>query len=205
MSTLESSLIVSVALLGAILGAFMSGAFCDFFGRKRVIVMNDIPFLLSILVSTFAYNSTVIIIGRFFVGVCIGMASVAPGMYLAELSPSWLRGSLGAFNQFSITLGLTAATFVGYWLVWFFGAEDGYCWRYMFGSGSIIVVLHFVRRSPQSCALLPLRCCNALFDLGSILDLTRKPSLAPSPTQARRSLPDTVESVWKDEHRVAQT
>ncbi|MED6227606.1 Inositol transporter 4, partial [Stylosanthes scabra] len=73
-----------MALVGAIFGATIGGYINDALGRKMAIIVADICFVLGSLIMAIAPNPHVIIIGRFFVGLGVGAASVTSPVYIAE-------------------------------------------------------------------------------------------------------------------------
>ena len=80
-------------------------------------------------------------VARFFVGVCIGVASLVTPLYLAETSPARIRGALVSLNQLAITVGILAAYFVDYALA---ADRD---WRSMFMTAvipSVVLVLGMI-------------------------------------------------------------
>ena len=69
------ALVVSMALIGAAVGAFVSGSISDKFGRKKVILMADVLFTVGSLVMAFAPTITVLMVGRLTIGLGVGAAS----------------------------------------------------------------------------------------------------------------------------------
>jgi len=97
--------IVSTALAGAIIGASVGGWMNDRFGRKKSIVVADALFLIGSIVMASAMNPATLIVGRVFVGLGVGMASMASPLYISEASPTRVRGALVSLNGFLITGG----------------------------------------------------------------------------------------------------
>ncbi|XP_073261758.1 inositol transporter 1 isoform X2 [Populus alba] len=86
--------IVSMALVGAIIGAAGGGWINDAYGRKKATLLADIVFAAGSVVMAAAPNPYVLILGRLFVGLGVGIASVTAPVYIAEASPSEVRGGL---------------------------------------------------------------------------------------------------------------
>ncbi|KAL1314790.1 hypothetical protein AAHE18_16G215200 [Arachis hypogaea] len=82
-----------MALIGAIFGAAIGGYINDSLGRKAATIVADICFAVGSLLIAVAPNPTLIIVGRFFVGLGVGFAFVTAPMYIAEVSPSEIRGT----------------------------------------------------------------------------------------------------------------
>jgi len=97
--------IVSMAIAGAIVGAAAGGWINDAYGRKKATLIADVIFILGAIAMAAAADPTVLILGRFLVGLGVGVASVTAPVYIAEASPSEIRGSLVSSNVLMITGG----------------------------------------------------------------------------------------------------
>lgn len=97
--------IVSMAVAGAIIGAAFGGWMNDKLGRKRSILVADVVFFIGAMVMAAAHAPWVIIIGRVFVGLGVGIASMTAPLYISEASPAKIRGALVSINGFLITSG----------------------------------------------------------------------------------------------------
>lgn len=96
---------MSTAIAGAIIGAAIGGWINDRFGRKVSIIVADTLFLLGSIILAAAPNPATLIVGRVFVGLGVGMASMASPLYISEASPTRVRGALVSLNSFLITGG----------------------------------------------------------------------------------------------------
>lgn len=181
----------SSALLGCIIGAALSGYFAGNFGRKKSLIIAGVFFFVSALGSYYpefmfydygvpsysllwAFN-----VYRVIGGVGVGLASAICPMYIAEVAPSNLRGTLVSWNQFAIIFGQLVVYFVNFLILgehtqpiiekmgealytvspqsdpW--TVSTG--WRYMFGSeafvaGIFTILVCFVPESPRYLALI---------------------------------------------------
>lgn len=97
--------IVSTAIAGAIIGASVGGWINDRFGRKKGIVIADTLFFIGSVIMAAASSPAILIVGRVFVGIGVGMASMASPLYISEASPTRVRGALVSLNSFLITGG----------------------------------------------------------------------------------------------------
>lgn len=131
-------LVISAVLIGAIIGAFAGGSLADRFGRRKMIIFAAIIFTGSAIGTSVSPNVIILIIGRVVVGIAIGMASFIAPLYISELSPPKIRGSLVTFNQLFITIGIVISYGVDYALAPING------WRYMFGLAAIPATILFV-------------------------------------------------------------
>ena len=135
MSTLTVELVVSAVLLGAFSGAICSGKCADQFGRRRMIFIAVLAFIIGTLISSLAPNVSVLIAGRFLIGVAIGIVSYTAPLYIAELAPAQNRGAFVIVNNLAIACGQVVAYIVDY----AFMAHDS--WRWMFGVGVVPAIV----------------------------------------------------------------
>ena len=124
--------IVSVLLLGAILGAIISGYLADKLSRKWTKVISGCIYVIGALGCAFAVSVPMLIVFRFVLGLSVGTASFVAPLYISEVSPPRVRGGLVSFNQLAITSGILLAYLVNFA---FSGVPDG--WRWMLGVGVI--------------------------------------------------------------------
>src|ERR1700677_2032111 len=92
-------IVVAIALAGAAIGAAMGGYLSDRFGRRRVILGAGLLFIAGAVISAVASGVIILLIGRFLVGLAIGVASMLTPLYLAEISPAQDRGAIVSLNQ----------------------------------------------------------------------------------------------------------
>ena len=123
--------VVSAVLVGAVFGAGAGGALTDRFGRRKMIILAGILFTLSAVGTALAPTVGWLISARVASGIGIGIASFISPMYIAELVPAKVRGSLVAVNMLAITTGIVVAYLIDYG----FSASHG--WRYMFGLAAV--------------------------------------------------------------------
>jgi sugar porter (SP) family MFS transporter len=141
---------VSSALIGCIVGAFFIGRLGDNYGRRSMLRVMALFFLISAIGSGLADSLTTFVIYRFLGGIAIGGASVLSPMYITEIAPPKYRGRLTITFQLSIVLGILVAFYADYLLL--DTGENN--WRWMFASEAIpallfLVLLFFVGRSPR--------------------------------------------------------
>lgn len=132
LSPTMQGVVVAVALAGAAIGAAMVGYLSDKAGRRRVILCAGLLFIAGAAISAVAQGVAVLLIGRFLVGLAIGVASMLTPLYLAEISPARDRGAIVSLNQLCITGGILVSYLVGYALA---TATGG--WRWMLALGAV--------------------------------------------------------------------
>ena len=101
----ELASVVTIALIGAAFGALFSGTISDRIGRKKVILVADVLFVIGSLILAAAPAVWVLLVGRFIVGLGVGVASQIVPLYLSEVAPVEVRGKLIAFNNAMICFG----------------------------------------------------------------------------------------------------
>lgn len=97
--------IVSMAVAGAIIGAAIGGWLNDKYGRRSAILVADFLFFVGAILMAAAPNPPALIVGRVFVGLGVGIASMTSPLYISEMSPAKIRGALVSTNGFLITGG----------------------------------------------------------------------------------------------------
>jgi len=141
---------VASALIGTIIGAITIGKPADKYGRRNVLFVIALVYLISALGSAFAWDWYSFLFFRFIGGIAVGSASVVSPMYIAEISPAKYRGRLVAITQFNIVLGMLLAFFSNYLIT---GLNLGPVeWRWMFGVEAIPAAIFFILlfRNPLS-------------------------------------------------------
>lgn len=146
----------SSALVGCIVGAAVSGALGDFFGRKPILILAAAFFFISAFCSAIPFTFRMLIWARIIGGWGVGIASVLAPIYISEFAPRHLRGRLVALYQLSIVTGILAAYFSNWSILrfaqlhpdafgegWLHKAWVAETWRGMFGAGTIPAALFF--------------------------------------------------------------
>ena len=165
---IEIGWFASSALIGAIIGALVSGSLSDRFGRKPILIIAAFLFFISALGCTIPNSFIFLIVARIIGGIGVGMASVLAPLYISEFSPPKIRGRLIALYQLSIVIGILLA-YLSNWLLLKFSQEStslfnetdklykifvSEVWRGMFGfemipSGLFILLLFLIPESPR--------------------------------------------------------
>jgi SP family galactose:H+ symporter-like MFS transporter len=139
---------VGIALAGALAGSAIAGYLTDRWGRRTVLIITAISFGIFAVLSGLAPGLATFVVARFFVGVCIGVASLVTPLYLSEMSPARVRGALVSLNQLAITVGIMVAYFVDYALA----ASQNWRWMFitaLFPSLVLLIGMIFLPESPR--------------------------------------------------------
>lgn len=104
----------SCALVGCMFGAAFAGIVSDRLGRKKVLIVSAVLFLVSALGTAFPRDLIMFVIFRFIGGLGVGAASMTSPMYIAEIAPARIRGRMVSVNQFAIVSGFLVVYFVNY-------------------------------------------------------------------------------------------
>nr|AAK62031.1 hexose transporter pGlT [Olea europaea] len=128
--------VVSTLLAGATVGSFTGGSLADKFGRTKTFLLDAIPLAVGAFLCATAQNIETMIIGRLLAGIGIGISSAIVPLYISEISPTEIRGTLGSVNQLFICIGILAALVAGLPL-----AGNPLWWRTMFGVAIIPSIL----------------------------------------------------------------
>lgn len=104
--------VVAIALLGSAVGAFVGGRLTDKYGRKKVMVIAAIMFLVAGVGQAFPFSTLDFMFWRVLGGFAIGLAAVVSPMYISEVAPAHLRGRLSSLFQLAIVVGIFATQLV---------------------------------------------------------------------------------------------
>lgn len=132
---------VGCALVGSIGGVAGAGWLSDRFGRKPAMLFSSVLFSVSALGCLWCVGFADLVAYRIVGGIGIGVVSVVSPVYVSEIAPSRIRGTLVALYQFAITLGFVLAYLVNYLLLVHVHVAE--LWRVMLGAEAVITLLFF--------------------------------------------------------------
>ncbi|RZS32827.1 sugar porter (SP) family MFS transporter [Herbihabitans rhizosphaerae] len=147
-SPFAEGLITSCILVGAMIGALGGGPLADRYGRRKVIAVCSVIFVLGALASAVATGVGTLVAARTGLGLAVGGASVIVPLYLAEMAPTRIRGAIATLNQTLIIVGVGLAALVAY------VAQEDKAWRTAFAIGvipavALLIGLAFMPETPR--------------------------------------------------------
>ena len=142
----QQELLATMAVLGQIGGAFVGGMLADAIGRKKSTVLLAVGYAAFALLDAFSVSMPMLLTARLLIGVTIGVSVVVIPVYVAELAPAAMRGSLATAYQLAIVAGIILGYLAGYLLA------DTHSWRWIFGLAAILaaVLLPLLIRMPET-------------------------------------------------------
>jgi MFS transporter, SP family, arabinose:H+ symporter len=156
---------MSCALIGCLAGAVLSGWMSDRFGRKKLLILSAVIFVIASLGTGGAGSFISFVFFRMMGGIGIGLASNLSPMYIAEVTPGKVRGAFVSLNQLTIVIGILAAQLINWRIARpvpadasvadIFASWNGQTgWRWMFyactiPAGLFFILMWFVPESPR--------------------------------------------------------
>ena len=151
---------VASMLLGCAVGAFFAGRLADIYGRRTLLLVASVFFLISAWGSGVSESSLEFVIYRVLGGLAVGAASVMAPAYISEVTPARFRGAMASVQQIAIIVGLFVAFISNYTLAKFAGSSiqplwmEFEAWRWMFWvemlpAALFFLALLFIPESPR--------------------------------------------------------
>ncbi len=143
---------VGCALIGSILGVLIAGMMSDFLGRKKTMLISALLFSISAIGCAVSQDFTQLVIFRIVGGFGIGIVSIVSPVYISEVSPAEVRGTMVSLYQLFITIGFLLAYLANYLILK--GTSMADYWRPMLGAEAIpdilfLVLIFFIPESPR--------------------------------------------------------
>ncbi|PWG80047.1 sugar porter family MFS transporter [Pararcticibacter amylolyticus] len=141
---------VAASLIGTVIGSVAAGVPAQRFGRKKVLMLIAVMYLLSAIGCAVASEWLLFVVFRIVGGLAVGASSVVGPMYISEVSPAHLRGRLAGSFQLMIVGGI----FIAYLTNFLFAGMGEESWRWMLGIMVIpalifVILLRFIPESPR--------------------------------------------------------
>lgn len=140
LSTFTKEVATSLTPVGAFLGCLVGASPADKYGRRPTLLFASVLFVAGTAIGSVFHSLTFLFVGRLIVGIGVGIESSVVPMYLLEISPKEIRGSVSTLHQFAITVGILVSSLVGAAFVsW---VHHG--WQYVLGLTALPAVLQLV-------------------------------------------------------------
>jgi sugar porter (SP) family MFS transporter len=151
LTLLQTGIVISSLVFAAAVGALIGGKVSDAIGRKKTILILALMFFGGVLFVVFAPGFEILVAGRIILGLAVGGASTVVPVFLAELAPFEIRGSITGRNELAIVVGQFAAFSVNAILNATLGHVQG-LWRIMFAVCALPAIALFfgMLRMPES-------------------------------------------------------
>lgn len=149
LSDYTQGFLVSSVLIGAVIGAGTNGILADMFGRKKIIIATAVIFIIGSILCALAPNIYVLILSRILVGLAVGIVNFIVPLYLSEIAPKQMRGTLVSLYQWAITAGILFSYVINGAF-----ASAVYNWRWMLFAGVVpglvlLVGMSFLGDTPR--------------------------------------------------------
>jgi MFS transporter, SP family, xylose:H+ symportor len=141
---------VASSLIGTVLGSVIAGAPAQKYGRKKVLTVIAIMYLVSAIGCAVSNAWALFIFCRFVGGIAVGASSVVGPMYISEIAPAALRGRLAGSFQLNVVAGIFIALLTNFLFVDL--GENS--WRWMLGvmvvpAALFWILIRFIPESPR--------------------------------------------------------
>ncbi len=152
LSSGAKEILTTATTLGALIGGFGSGVLADWRGRKFVLGVADVIFIVGAVMQTVSFGHGaywIMAVGRLVIGFAVGFAALIVPLYIGELSPTAIRGRLVTLNVVAITFGQVIAYVIN---LAFQHVKSG--WRGQVALGALPPLIHlgmlfFLPESPR--------------------------------------------------------
>ncbi|MFC4619803.1 sugar porter family MFS transporter [Camelliibacillus cellulosilyticus] len=190
LTSFMEGLVVSALLIGAIAGAGLSGPLSDRWGRRRLVLLIAIIYIIGALAAALSPNAAMLVVSRIIIGLAVGGSTALVPVYLSEMAPTHIRGSLASLNQLMITIGILIAYIVNY----LFTSMEG--WRLMLGLAVVpaVILLIGIAFMPESPRWLVKQ--NREKEARAVMSLTRKKQDIDTEIEEMKEMEKDQETAW---------
>lgn len=155
---------VGCALIGSIIGVACAGMLSDFLGRKKTMLVAAVCFSVSAIGCCVCAGFQDLVIYRIIGGLGIGIISIVSPIYISEVSPARIRGTMVSLYQLAVTMGLLLAYLINFAILsnsaagfatpFFQKIFSSEMWRGMLGSETVValaffIIIFFIPESPR--------------------------------------------------------
>ncbi len=115
LSVEQTSIVVAAVLGGGMFSSLVAGALADLIGRKKMMILSGLLFVLSVAFIVVSHGFIPLFLGRLLQGISGGFIAVVVPLYLAECLGADVRGRGTAIFQFALTFGIVIAAVTGFY------------------------------------------------------------------------------------------
>ncbi|WP_235515081.1 sugar porter family MFS transporter [Erwinia sp. Leaf53] len=146
LSAAETGWAVSNVIIGCVIGCLVAGKLADRYGRKSMLIITAILFVVSVAGTALAPDFTTFVVFRMIGGLGIGLASVISPIYIAEVAPKDYRGRAMTMHMVCCVGGQVLVLLTNYLIAKNADPEwlNAYGWRWMLGAAFVPCVLFFL-------------------------------------------------------------
>lgn len=150
----QREVITSITCAGSFVGSILAFPLADSCGRKNTLTVCCVIFAMASMIMASSFTLGMLISGRFVVGIAVGIAAQCIPIYLSEISPAKIRGTMLTLNSISITGGQFFAYLIAYWMIDAKNPTGNSAWRYLFALGALpaivfLLTLDCIPESPR--------------------------------------------------------
>ncbi|CDO94232.1 unnamed protein product [Kluyveromyces dobzhanskii CBS 2104] len=150
----QKELITSITCAGSFIGSILAFPLADKCGRKNTLTVCCVIFAASSMLMAVSFTFHMLVTGRLVVGIAVGIAAQCIPIYLTEISPAKIRGTVLALNSISITGGQFIAYVIAFFLIDSEHPHSNSAWRYLLALGCVpaiffLLTLDFIPESPR--------------------------------------------------------
>ncbi|SCU81219.1 LAFA_0C03400g1_1 [Lachancea sp. 'fantastica'] len=138
LSEQQVGLATAIFSVGGLVGSLYAGKLADRYGRKRYSFANCFVGIVGSLTLFVANTYAQLIGGRFIAGICCGSSVVVTSLFINEISPKELRGSMGSMNQVCINFGILLTQLLALYLA------DSFRWRWLMFAGALLALTNLL-------------------------------------------------------------
>lgn len=135
----QKGVVSAASLFGILIGSVALGGLSDYFGRKRMFIIEMIIFCGFLVLLTFCSNYLSLVVCLFGLGLALGCDYPTAHMIISENVPSSVRGRLVLAAFAFQAIGALGGTAVGFVILYNYPQIDA--WRWMYATAIVPAVL----------------------------------------------------------------
>jgi sugar porter (SP) family MFS transporter len=193
LSSGTEELAVAAVLIGAVVGGVIGGPLANRFSRRYTLLAMAILYGVGAILTAISFSLGSFIAFRILTGIAVGASALVVPMYIAEMSPSRIRGGLVILQQLAISGGIL----ISYVLDYAFDSA-GWGWRPMFAAAvvpatALAIGMLFMSHSPRWLSMQ-----ERWDDAAAVLDRINPQGRKQELDQLRRNVAESAETSWRE-------